>query len=180
LALGGTLWCTVSASVAAEPKKDTGPRIVPATKSHADTAVPVYEEPRPRRAGKPDKDVPPLPAESLPANGRHQAHQLRIIPARDRAAAPDFHRFQQIYRSIPYSRLAYQANPRYREELALSLLFNQFPPAPTIMMPSDSGMGQGGAMSPYGGGGQSGNPMNYRPPAGPLDWMLTVPPQWLF
>jgi hypothetical protein len=181
LALCGTLWCVVSACAAAEPKKDAGPRIVPATKSHADPSVPAYEEARPRRAAKPDKEVPPLPGEPSPSNGRQQAHQMRIIPSRERASAPDYQRFLQIYRSIPYSRLSYQANPRYREELALSLLLNQFPPPPTIMMPGgDSGMGQGGMMSPYGGGGQSGNPMNYGPPAGPLDWMLTVPPQWLF
>jgi hypothetical protein len=180
LALCGTLWCAIQACAAADAKKDAGPRILPATKSHAGMAAPRYEESSPRRTGKPDSEVPPLPAEPLPANGRHQARQLRIIPARDSSAAPNLQRFQQIYRSIPYSRLAYQANPRYREELALALLFNQFPPAPTIVMPSDSGMGQGGPMSPYGGGPPSGNPMNYGPPTDPLRWMLTVPPQWLF
>ena len=172
LALCGMLWCAVSAGVAADTKKDAGPRIVPATKSHTDTAAPAYEETRPRRAGRPDKEVPPLPAEPLPAKERHQVHELRIIPAGDMSSAPNVQRFQQIYRSIPYSRLAYQANPRYRQELAMALLFNQFPPPPTIVMPSgDSGMGQGGSMSPNGGG----------PPIGdPLRWMLTVPPQWLF
>jgi hypothetical protein len=180
LALCGTLWCVASACAAAGPKQDAGPRILPATKSHADMAVPAYEEARPRRAGKPDHEVPPLPAEPLPPNGRHQAHQLRIIPARDSSPAPNVQRFQQIYRSIPYSRLAYQANPRYRQDLALALLFNQFPPPPTIIMPGDSGMGQGGSMPSYGGGSPSGNPTNYGRPTDPLKWMLTVPPQWLF
>jgi hypothetical protein len=180
LALCGTLWCAVPACIAADAKKDAGPRIVPATKPHAGTPAPTYEEARPRRTGKPNNEVPPLPAEMLPPSGRRQAHQLRIIPARDRSAAPDVQRFEQIYRSIPYSRLAYQANPRYRQDLALALLFNQFPPAPTIVLPSDSGMGQGGSMSPYGGGPPAGNSMNYGPPTDPLRWMLTVPPQWLF
>jgi hypothetical protein len=101
---------------------------------------------------------------------------MRIIPARDRLSAPDWQRFQQIYRSIPYSRLSYQANPRYREELAMALLFNQFPPPPTYVMPTDSGMGQGGSMSSYPDGPPFGGP----PVGDPLRWMLTVPPQWLF
>jgi hypothetical protein len=171
LALCGTLWCVVSACAAAEPKKDAGPRIVPATKSNIGMQTPSYEESKPRRVGKPDSQVPPLPADPMAANGPRQAPQMRIIPDRDRSAAPDFQRFERIYRSIPYSRLAYQANPRYREELAMALLFNQFPPPPTYVMPNDSGMGQGGSMPSRGG----------QPPIGdPLRWMLTVPPQWLF
>jgi hypothetical protein len=140
---------------------------------------PSYEEARPRRVGKPDNEVPPLPGEALPTQRRQQAHQLRIIPARD-TSAPDFQRFDRIYRSIPYRRLAYQANPRYREELAMALMFNQFPPPPTIIMPGDSGMGQGGSMPSYGGGAPLGNSSNYGSLRDPLRWMLSVPAQWLF
>jgi hypothetical protein len=172
MVLGGTLWCAVSVCIAADPKNDSGPRIIPATKSQWGVAANSYEEPKPRRAGKPDNEVPPLPGEPMPGVGRQQAHQMRIIPSRDSSAA-DFQRFERIYRSIPYRRLAYQANPRYREELAMALLFNQFPPPPTYIMPGgDSGMGQGGGAMPSSGG---------RPPMGdPLRWMLTVPSQWLF
>lgn len=161
-ALCGMLWFAVSACAAGEPKKDAGPRIVPATKSHPGMAAPYEknEKAASRRTGKPDSAIPPLPAEQL--NGRQEAHQLRIIPARDYSTAPEWQHFQQIYRSIPYSRLSYQANPRYREELALALLFKQFPPPSNTVLPSDSGMDQG---PPYGD---------------PLQWMLTVPPQWLF
>jgi hypothetical protein len=178
LTLCGTLWFAVSACAAAEPKKDDGLRILPATKSHAGRVAGMYANAAPRRAGKPDSAVPPLPAEP---DGRREAHQMRIIPSRDYATAPDFQHFEQIYRSIPYSRLSYQANPRYREELALALLFKQFPPSSSTVMPSDSGMDQGGPMWNYGGGAPYGYPTNPGPPAaGPLNWMLTVPPQWLY
>src|SRR5579859_6563996 len=119
LALGVTLWCAVSACVAADPKKDSGPRIVPATKSPSGGAAPSYEEAKPRRRNaKPDSEVPPLPAEAMPGVGRPPM-QMRIIPGESLGSA-DFQRFERIYRSIPYRRLAYQANPRYREELAMA------------------------------------------------------------
>jgi hypothetical protein len=73
-------------------------------------------------------------------------------------------RYHQIYRSIPYSRAAYEYDPMYRQELALSLLLNQFPPAPTIIAPGSGNMGMQGPMSPYRGGGRFGSPMNYGPP----------------
>jgi hypothetical protein len=190
ISVGGALvYVTIfasSISFAADRPKYEGIRIVPATKGHAAVSpAPMLDEPRPRRMMrspvKSDRDVPPLPAPEEPRKQATQDRtQLRIMPARDRSAAPNVQRFQQIYRSIPYSRLAYQSNPRYREELALALLFNQFPPPPTLVLPSDSGMGKGGPMSSYGSGPPSGNPMNSGPPAGPLNWMLTVPPQWLF
>jgi hypothetical protein len=190
ISVGGALVCVTilasSTGLAADKAKDEGIRILPATKGNAAVSpAPMLDEPRPHRAMrpplKPDREVPPLPAPETPRKqAKQDGAQLRIIPARDSASIPNVQRYQQIYRSIPYSRLAYQANPRYREELALALLFNQFPPPPTIVMPNDSGMGQGGPMSPFGGGSPSGNPMNNGAPLNPPNWMLTVPPQWLF
>jgi hypothetical protein len=190
ISVGGALvYATIlatSTGFAADRPKYEEIRIVPATKGNAAVSpAPMPDEPRPRRTMrspvKPDRDVPPLPAPEVPRKqAKQDGTQLRIIPARDSSAAPNVQRFQQIYRSIPYSRLAYQSNPRYREELALALLFNRFPPPPTLVLPSDSGMGQGGPMSSSGSGPPSGNPMNYGSPKDPLRWMLTVPPQWLF
>jgi hypothetical protein len=174
LALFGTLGYAVPISTAADTKKDAGPRIMPATKVKAEPQAPAYEDATPRRIGKPESEVPPLPGEAMPPNGRRQPPQMRIIPG-ESSSVPNLKRFDQIYRAIPYRRLAYQANPRYREELALSLLFNQFPPPPTYVMPGDSGMGQGG-----GGPMSSGGPGLGGPPGDPLRWMLQVPPQWLF
>jgi hypothetical protein len=176
---------TVASTRAADPSKDEGIRILPATKAHAAVSrATMLDEPRPHRTTKPPvkqkSDLPPLPAPetSKPEKPvKQDGGQLRIIPAKASPGAANVQRFEQLYRAIPYRRLAYERNPMYRQDLALSLLLNQFPPPPTIVMPGDSGMGQGGSMSNRGG---IGGPMNYGSPINPPSWMLTVPPQWLF
>jgi hypothetical protein len=35
--------------------------------------------------------------------------------------------YERLYRSIPFSRAEYAANPSYRQDVALGLMFNQFP-----------------------------------------------------
>jgi hypothetical protein len=166
---------------AADAKKEPEIRIIPGPRSHhmlppmsrmpPTSPMPQYEERRPapatKRPGKPAIELPPLPAEPVtpkakpkakPAPPQHhkqqQAGGLRIIPGHRATAAASFQRYQQIYRSIPYSRTEYELDPMYRQELALSLLFNRFPPAPIMMQPGSSGMGQQGPMS-----GPMSNPM---------------------
>ncbi|HUE14965.1 MAG TPA: hypothetical protein VMR25_12420 [Planctomycetaceae bacterium] len=173
----------ISTGIAADAKKDDGAiRIVPATKSHrapppapmidqmdrGRTAKPPAKEKTPAKAES-SGNLPPLPAPpaTVPAKGRQQAGQLRILPAHRGPVAPNVLRYEQIYRSIPYSRAAYELDPMYRQVLALSLLLNQFPPAPTIMSPGSSGMGPGGSMSPHRGDRRFGSQMNYGPPMMP-------------
>jgi hypothetical protein len=169
----------VSIAGAADAKKEPEIRIIPGPRSHhmlppmpPTSPMPQYEERRPapaaKRPAKPASELPPLPAEPLPHKSKpippqhHKQQQtggLRIIPGHRATAAANVQRYQQIYRSIPYSRTEYELDPMYRQELALSLLFNRFPPAPIMMQPGSSGMGQQGPMS----GPQSGpmsNPMS--------------------
>jgi hypothetical protein len=172
---------------AADEKKEPEIRIIPGPRSHhmlppmpptsGMPRVPQYEEPKPapgaKRPGKPASEIPPLPAEPLPPKAKptppqhHKQQQtggLRIIPSRRAAAAGNVQRYQQIYRSIPYSRTEYEMDPMYRQELALSLLFNRFPPAPIVMQPGSSGMGSQGPMS-----GPSSGPMS-NPMSAPGGW----------
>jgi len=169
----------ISVGAAADAKKDSGSiRIIPATKTHS-TLPPsprmnqMNRGPALKPPAKPAGELPPLPAEPTPAKERHQpakeghqAGQLRIIPARRSASAPNAERFEQIYRSIPYSRSAYELDPMYRQEIALSLLFNRFPPAPVMMPPGPSGMGMGprGPMSPNRSAPSFGNRAYEEPP----------------
>lgn len=176
-------WWAISTGFAADTKKDAGSiRIVPATKSHsAPPPAPMIDQMSRGRTAKPSapakpsghaeqaSKLPPLPApaKERPAKRHQQARQLRIVPAHRSATSPNALRFEQLYRAIPYSRSAYEVDPMYRQELALSLLFNRFPPPPTIMSPGSSGMGSRGSMSPRRGGRRFGNPMNpmgYEPP----------------
>jgi hypothetical protein len=127
LVLFGTVWWATPARAADDAKKDVGIRILPATKLHLSMAAP-YEPPAPRRAGTPANVAPPLPAEPGPPTGRPEGPQLRIMPAYDNSAARNVQLFDRVYRSIPFSRSAYEADPMYRQEIALALLLNQFPP----------------------------------------------------
>jgi hypothetical protein len=138
-------------------------------------AEPPASTPQPRspQSGSPQSGSPQSgsPQSQTPQSQKPQAHaskartqQPRIIPASRAHSAPNVVRFQHIYRSIPYSRAAYEYDPMYRQELALSLLLNQFPPAPTIMAPGSSNTGTQGPRSPYRGGRRFGSPMNYGPP----------------
>ena len=181
----------VSAAFSADATKDEWTiRIIPATKSRPARPfsrfappAPMFDQMNRGRMMQPPANVPPPPAAEAPGqtpqarspqprsqqSQKPEAHaskartQPRIIPAPRAHTAPNAVRYHQIYRSIPYSRAAYEYDPMYRQELALSLLLNQFPPAPTIMTPGSGGMGMQGPMSPYRGGRRFGSPMNYGP-----------------
>jgi hypothetical protein len=182
-----------SVAGAADTKKDPEIKIIPGPRSHSTMPqmprMPQYEEPRSappaaKRPGRPASEIPPLPVEPLPPKAKpappqHHKHQqaggLRIIPARRPVSAANVDRYHQIYRSIPYVRSSYERNPMYRQDLALSLLFNRFPPAPIMMQQGSSGMGQQGPMP-----GPMSGPMS-NPKSAPGGWPtfgipLTGPP----
>lgn len=203
ISVGGLVMCSIclSASIALadDAKKDADIRILPATKAPSSYWGPGNDPGAPGRpaksSGRPDSQVPPSPqpaaaphaapaaAPAVPSHkkayeeGQGQG-QLRIVPARRGAtsATANAERFEQLYHAIPYSRSAYQVDPMYRQEIALSLLFNRFPPGPTIMAPGPSGMGPRGPMSP-GRQGRGlgnpgfGNPMGFGPPMMPPDFV---------
>ena len=170
-------WWAVSAGIAADAKKDDGAiRIIPATKSHsAPPPAPMIDQMRRGQTAKPaTKAKPPARAEAVgqgsASAGRSRPRETTATSTATanptgppRSRGPQRAAIRAIYRSIPYSRSAYEVDPMYRQEIALSLLFNQFPPAPTIMSPGSSGMGPRGPMSPNRGGRQFGSPMNYGP-----------------
>jgi len=176
---GSLLVFSLSIAIGADSKKDDWTiRIIPATKSMPPAPFPMQGPRSPDRTGKPPANLPPLPAPERPEMGQ----QPRINPMRKTEGSADYARYSQIYRSIPYSRLEYQMNPKYRQELALALLFNQFPPPQPIIMqsgsmqsgnPAQSGMPPGGGwppIVPYVDG------VNYGGPT--LPWPGMYPPGW--
>jgi hypothetical protein len=120
--LGGTF------VVAAPPAQDSWTiRIVPATKlgvfppmmapqrsggraPATDRVPPQPYEPSGPRAQEGPGAVPPMPAD-MPIHG---------VP------------YVAIYRSIPFSRAEYAANPSYRNQTTLGILFNQMPYPPSV------------------------------------------------
>jgi hypothetical protein len=116
---GAALLVAASIMPVAAPANDDSwnIRIAPATKLMA--------APLPMAAAGPGtrpSSAPP-PAYEPPAPGAQAGTApsgpapMKIVP----------NRYEQVYRSIPFSHAEYAANPSYRQETAMGLLFNQFP-----------------------------------------------------
>jgi hypothetical protein len=91
-------------------------RILPATKLVLAQAPPAKPAPQPY---EPATKAAPGPAPP--------AGELRILPGRPHAAGARGPSYADVYRSIPFSRAEYVANPAYRNETALGLMLNQMP-----------------------------------------------------
>jgi hypothetical protein len=117
-------------------------RILPATKLAL--APPPAAQPAPGPAlydpGTKPNAAPPMP----PASASHSG-QPQIFPGRPGVAGPPHFTYADVYRTIPFSRAEYVANPSYRSSTALGLMLNQMPYPSTGQPP----VPQYGYVAPY-------------------------------
>jgi hypothetical protein len=122
-------------------------RIVPATKLRAPSlATDAGQRSVQVAALQPAKPAP------APADERLQAGSdgLQIVPALPGSVAPPGRpSYAQVYRSIPFSRAEYDANPSYRHETTMSLLFNQLPQMQIIKQQGPPIVREYGYITPY-------------------------------
>lgn len=92
----------------------------------------------------------------------------RIVPGPTNFRNHGRAQYYQIYRTIPFSRAEYMANPSYRNDLTMGLIFNQLPYTAVFRQVSPPGMNGLGPMSPppYGGMGPNSMPPGMGPGPG--------------
>lgn len=118
----------------------------------ADDAVPPPTQPAPlvEPQGFAAPPTQPIPAQAVPAVNTYREEQsgvqvqtfpeddnwtVTIIPgssSRERQVTVNGVTYQQAYESVPYSRTEYLANPGYRHEAAMELLFGQLRPTTIV------------------------------------------------
>ncbi|WP_437202567.1 hypothetical protein [Planctomicrobium sp. SH664] len=84
-------------------------------------------------AAAPQSQVLPIPVISPPQAVEFANWTVVIQPNQPAAAAP--RSYESIYRSIPYRRLEYLANPSYRHDATMEILFGQL--RPTVINRTD-------------------------------------------
>lgn len=115
--------------------------IVPATTADADsTLVPPAPEPAIAITLQDDPPAPaadaPVPVAEIPAADAPPAeyfatpsHGIEIIPAESATAVEVNGRtYDDVYQSIPFNHTEYMANPSYRHEATMEILFGQLRP----------------------------------------------------
>jgi hypothetical protein len=113
-------------------------RIIPATKMLVPPPPPMIDQ----AAG-----VGPT-SQATTSQGAPRDNGPRIVPGptnfRNHGRAP----YYQIYRTIPFSRAEYMANPSYRNDLTMGLIFNQLPYTTVFKQMGPPSMNGYGPMSP--------------------------------
>ena len=95
-------------------------------------------------------DLPPVPVMTTgrPAAAATTAHGVTIVPSSQAQLEVFGRRYADAYRSIPFNRAEYNANPSYRHEAAMELLFGQMRPT-TIVKQMPEVKDETPAYSPY-------------------------------
>jgi hypothetical protein len=116
-------------------------RILPATK----LALASRQAPQPTPAPAPyEPGAKPNAASPMPsASAGHSGP--KIIPGRAGVAGQPHLTYADVYRTIPFSRAEYVANPSYRSSTTLGLMLNQMPNPSTGQPP----VPQYGYVAPY-------------------------------
>jgi hypothetical protein len=146
--------CVSLARSAGPDKSPWNLRIVPATKARLAAPAPpapMVDEMSAQEAGKGAPHVPPQP--SPPAMG--PKHELPPNSGYNRSA------YYDAWRTVPFSRAEYAANPSYRSEATLGLLFNQMPVMSIIKQSGQANVPEYGYITPYRYNRQSGSAMSY-------------------
>ena len=97
-------------------------RIVPAGTSDDSADTPIPPPPSPAGAVR---------AEAVSESGADDNHGIQIIPNQT-APVINGMTYQQVYDSIPYNRAEYLANPGYRHEATMEILFGQLRPTTVV------------------------------------------------
>jgi hypothetical protein len=117
-------------------------RILPATK----LALAPRQAPQPTPAPAPyEPGTKPKPASPTPATSAGPSGPMRIIPGSAGVAGPPHLTYADVYRTVPFSRAEYVANPSYRSSTTLGLMLNQMPYPSTGQPP----VPQYGYVAPY-------------------------------
>lgn len=79
-------------------------------------------------------DLPPVPVMTTgrPGTGATTAHGVTVVPSSQPQLEVFGRRYVDAYRSIPFNRAEYNANPSYRHEAAMELLFGQMRPTTIV------------------------------------------------
>ncbi len=121
-------------------------------------------------------DLPPVPVMTTGQKGSAatQRHGVTVVPDSKQHLVVYGRRYEDAYRSIPFNRAEYDANPSYRHEAAMELLFGQMRPT-TIVKQMPAPRVEEPAYSPY---------KPYLPAYGDyssfraLNWPLPYPTMW--
>ncbi len=91
--------------------------------------VPTPAEPTPAEAAP---SLPPVPEIKAAPAPPATAHGVTVVPAGPPPLQVMGRMYQDAYRSIPFNRAEYDANPSYRHEAAMELLFGQMRPTTIV------------------------------------------------
>jgi len=80
----------------------------------------------------PPAELPPIPPMQDPAAGVRSAHGVTVSPDVRSSVELLGLRYAEAYRSIPFNRAEYDANPSYRHEAAMELVFGQMRPTTIV------------------------------------------------
>jgi hypothetical protein len=126
-------------------------RIIPATKTqHASPPAPMIDAMTPQ-AAKTTSKVPPMPAPPVARIPR----EISITPGASHL------NYYDAWRAVTFSHAEYAANPSYRNEVALGLLFNQMPVTMIQKQAAPANVPEYGYITPYRYNRQSGSAMSY-------------------
>lgn len=128
---------------ASDDKSKPGIRIIPAPRHRlpAPAAPPSPNEPGVNHAA---------PAAAQPSAGASSAQQPTVIPALPSYLNPSHLNYYEIWRTIPFSHAEYAANPGYRNQATLGLLFNTMPITQIIQQGGNQpSVQQYGYITPY-------------------------------
>ena len=79
-------------------------------------------------------ELPPVPVETRgqKGTGATTAHGVTVVPDSEPQLEVFGRRYADAYRSIPFNRAEYDANPSYRHDAAMELLFGQLRPTTIV------------------------------------------------
>jgi len=77
-------------------------------------------------------DLPPIPEIKDPASEVRTAHGVTVAPDPRSDIELLGKRYAEAYRAIPFNRAEYDANPSYRHEAAIELVFGQMRPTTVV------------------------------------------------
>ena len=116
------------------PSAPVRPAVVSPPAASPPPAVPPAPEKAPTPASPADLKLPtpalPVRALAAPVVSAPESGQPIIIPGHSNASAPRVNgrTYEEVYRSIPYSFTEYVANPSYRHEATMEILFGELRP----------------------------------------------------
>jgi len=112
---------------------ESEPRTIPVPRPVDVIPAVAQVEVAPPQPGLPETDLPPIPTTSQESvTGAHTAHGVTVVPDIRTSTELLGRRYAEAYRAIPFNRAEYDANPSYRHEAAMELVFGQMRPTTIV------------------------------------------------